>query len=70
MKTYRGQEEDKWEVQKVVNYKEVNDQLWYKVKWVGYQDTTQEPKNNFKNIIKKIKEYYKKAGQAVKRKTN
>jgi len=24
IETYRGQEEDKWNVQKVVNYKEVN----------------------------------------------
>jgi len=40
MKTYRGQEEDKWDVQKIVNYKEVNNQLWYEVKWVGYKETT------------------------------
>jgi len=24
METYRGQEEDKWDIQKVVNYKEVD----------------------------------------------
>ena len=45
-------------------------QLWYKVKWVGYTKTIQEPKDNFKNMIKKVKKYYKKVGQAVKRKIN
>ena len=25
MEMYRGQEEDKWDIQKVVNYKEVDD---------------------------------------------
>jgi len=37
---YRGQKEDKWDVQKIVNYKKVNNQLWYKVKWAGYIETT------------------------------
>jgi len=32
METYKGQEKDKWDIQKVVNYKEVDNQLWYKVK--------------------------------------
>jgi len=27
METYRGQEEDKWDIQRIVNYKEVNNQL-------------------------------------------
>ena len=36
-------------------------QLEYKVKWVGYKDTTQELKENLKNAKKKIKEYYKKS---------
>ena len=30
--------------------------------------TTWEPKDNLKNIIKKVKKYYKKAGQAVGKK--
>ena len=33
--------------------------MWYKVKWVGYKETTQEPAKNLKNINKKIKKYYK-----------
>ena len=39
IKTYRGQEEDKWDIQKIINYKEVNNQLWYKIKWVKYEKT-------------------------------
>ena len=42
-------------------------QLWYKVKWVGYKETTWEPKENLKNVTKKVKEYYRKAGQAAKK---
>ena len=40
---YRGQEEDKQEVLKIVSYKDINKEIWYKVKWVGYSKTTQEP---------------------------
>jgi len=29
--TYRGQKEDKWEVLKVISYKDVNSETWYKV---------------------------------------
>ena len=32
--------------------------------------TTWEPKENLKNAIKKVKEYYKKAGQAIEKKKN
>jgi len=38
--TYRGQEEDKWDVQKIINYKDINKQKWYKIKWIGYNKTT------------------------------
>ena len=68
MEIYRGQEEDKWDVQKIINHKEVNNQLWYKIKWTGYTKTTWKPKDNLKNAIKKIEEYYKKASQTVKKK--
>ncbi len=37
--------------------------MWYKVKWIGYKETIQEPAKNFKNVNKKIKEYYKKVNQ-------
>jgi len=70
MEMYRGQEEDKWDVQRVINYEEVDNQLWYKVKWVGYKKTTWEPKENLKNAIKKVEEYYKKAGQAIGKRKN
>ena len=39
---YRGQEEDKQEVLKIISYKDINKETWYKVKWVGYNKTTQE----------------------------
>ena len=40
--------------------------MWYKVKWTGYNNTTQELKENLKNVIKKVKEYYKRVSQARK----
>ena len=39
---YKGQEEDKQEVLKIINYKNINKETQYKVKWVGYNKTTQE----------------------------
>jgi len=50
-----------------VNYKKIDGQLWYKIKWVKYQNTTWEPKDNLKNSIKKVEKYYKKASQVVKK---
>jgi len=38
--TYRGQEEDKWEVLKIVSYKDINNKTWYKIKWIDYNKTT------------------------------
>jgi len=29
---YRGQEEDKWQVLKIISYNGVNNKIWYKVK--------------------------------------
>jgi len=29
--TYRGQEEDKWLLKKIISHKEVNNKMWYKV---------------------------------------
>ena len=40
---YRGQEEDKQEVLKIISYKNINKEIQYKVKWVEYNKTTQEP---------------------------
>ena len=65
---YRGQEKDEWDVQKVINHKDINRYKWYKVKWTGYDEITWELKKNFKNVIKKVKEYYKRVSQARKRK--
>ena len=68
MDIYKGQEEDKWDIQKVTNHKDINRYKWYKVKWIGYNETTQELEENLKNVKKKVKEYYKKINQAGKRK--
>jgi len=38
--TYKGQEEDKWQVLKIISYKDVDNEIWYKVKWIGYNETT------------------------------
>ena len=40
---YREREEDKQKVLKIVSYKDINKEIWYKVKWVEYNKTTQEP---------------------------
>ena len=37
---YKEQEEDKQEVLKIISYKNINKEIWYKVKWVGYNKTT------------------------------
>jgi len=29
--TYRGQEEDKWPLKKIISYKEIDNKMWYKV---------------------------------------
>ena len=68
---YRGQEEDKQEVLKIVNYKDINNKIQYKVKWIGYNKTTWEPLENLKNAISKVQEYQKRLGQKVlKRKSH
>ena len=63
--TYRGQEEDKQQVLKIIGYKDVDNKTWYKVKWIGYSKTTQELLSNLENAIGKVQEYQKKAGQGV-----
>ena len=40
---YREQEENKQEVLKIISYKNINKEIQYKVKWVKYNKTTQEP---------------------------
>jgi hypothetical protein len=41
--TYRGQEEDEWQVLRIVSYEDIDNKIWYKVKWIGYDETTWEP---------------------------
>ena len=41
--------------------------MQYKVKQVDYKETTQELEENLKNARKKVKEYYRRVDQAVKK---
>ena len=67
--TYKGQEEDKQEVLKIISYKDINKEIQYKVKQIGYNKTTQESIQNLKNAIRKVQEYQKKIGQVVQRRS-
>ncbi len=49
-----------------MDYKDIDGQKWYKVKQAGYNKTTQELKENFKNAKRKVKEYYKRVSQVGK----
>ena len=51
---YRGQEEDKQQVVKIVSYKDVNNKIQYEVKWIGYSETTQKLLSNLENAIGKV----------------
>jgi hypothetical protein len=63
--TYRGQEEDEWQVSKIVSHEDIDDETWYEVQWTGYDETTWEPLENLKNATRKVQEYRKKTGQAA-----
>ena len=67
---YKGREENKQEVLKIISYKDINNKIQYKVKQIGYNKTTQEPLENLKNAISKVQEYQKKLGQAILKKRN
>ena len=68
--TYRGQEEDKQLLKKIISYKKVNNKMWYKVLQKGYKETIQELEENLENAKDKIKAYQKKLGQVIKKKKN
>ena len=40
---YRGQEEDKQQVLRIISYKDIDYKIQYKVQQIGYNKTTQEP---------------------------
>ena len=50
---YRGQEEDKQQVLKIINYKDINNKIQYKVQQIGYNKTTQELLSNLKKYQEK-----------------
>ena len=62
---YRGQEEDKQQVLKIISYKDINNKIQYKVQQTGYNKTTQELLENLKNAIRKVQEYQKRLGQVI-----
>ena len=66
MDIYKGQEEDKWDIQRIIDYKDIDGQKQYKVKWTGYNEITWELKENLKNVKKKVEEYYKRVSQEGK----
>ena len=51
--TYRGQEEDKQQVLRIINYKDINNKIQYKVQQIGYNKTTQKLLENLKKRYKK-----------------
>ena len=51
---YRGQKEDKQEVLRIISYKDINNKTQYKVKQIGYEETTQKLLDNLKNAIEKV----------------
>ena len=59
---YRGQKEDKWQVLKIISYEDIDNKTWYKIKQIGYSETSQEPLSNLENAIGKVQEYRKKVG--------
>ena len=54
---YKGQEEDKQQVLKIISYKDINNKIQYKVKQIGYNKTTQKLLQNLKNTIRKVQKY-------------
>ena len=66
--TYKSQEEDKWLFKKIISYEEVDNKIWYKVLWEGYEETIWELEENLENAKDKIKAYQKRVGQVVRKK--
>ena len=54
---YRGQEKDEQLIKKIINYKEINNKMWFKVLQESYKEIIQELKENLKNTKDKIKVY-------------
>jgi len=55
--TYRGQEENKWPLKRIISHEEVDNKIWYKVLWEGYKETIWELEENLGNTKDKIKAY-------------
>ena len=66
--TYRGQEEDKQLLKRIISYEEVDNKIQYKVLWEGYKETIQKLEENLENAKDKIRAYQKKLGQVIRKK--
>ena len=65
---YKGYNEDKQPVKKILQYNKVDGQLFYKVQQEGYKEIIQELEENLKYFIKKVQAYYQKLHQVILRK--
>ena len=59
--------EEEWEVEDILESRKHRNQLQYRAKWVGYEDTRQWwPATDFQNASEKVREYHSKFPLAVK----
>ena len=55
--TYREQKENKQLIKKIINYKDINNKMWFKVLQESYIEIIQEPEKNLENAKDKVKAY-------------
>ena len=55
--TYKGQKKNKQLVKRIINYKNINNKIWFKVLQESYKEIIWELKENLKNIKDKVKVY-------------
>ena len=56
---YLADSETEWEVEKIVDYKTIQDQPKYLIKWKGFQvdDDTGEPEKTLGNAPEKLRQF-------------
>ena len=52
------EDEQEYEVERILNHRGKGSYLEYEVKWVGYEETTWEPAENLENSAELVKEYW------------
>ena len=59
--------EQEWEVKEILESRRYRNQLQYRARWTGYEDTQQWwPARDFKNAPEKIQEFHNRFPEAVK----